>query len=107
MPDCTDVRTPCPVKKAPSVTPMILPLITTNVSTAIANQCWAITAGSINMPTETKNTAANMSRTGCTKCSMAFASPDSAISEPAMNAPNATEYPNDEPAEKPRNKSRR
>jgi len=51
----------------------------------------AITRGSINIPTETKKTAANISRTGRTKCSTTFPSPDSAINEPAMNAPNATE----------------
>ena len=43
------------------------------------------------MPTETKNTAANTSRTGSMRCSMIFAAPDSATSAPARNAPSATE----------------
>ena len=43
------------------------------------------------MPTETKNTAAKMSRTGSTMRSTALASPDSATSAPARKAPSATE----------------
>ncbi len=45
----------------------------------------------MSMPTATKKIAPNMSRTGATRCSMVPASPDSATSEPAMNAPSATE----------------
>ena len=43
------------------------------------------------MPTDTKKMAANISRTGCTRCSTVFATPDSATRLPAMNAPSATE----------------
>ena len=44
------------------------------------------------MPTETKKIAANMSLTGSTSVlDLAVSSPDSATSEPAMNAPSATE----------------
>ena len=47
------------------------------------------------MPTDTKKIAANMSRTGRTSLSISASCPDSAISEPAMKAPSATEYPNE------------
>ncbi len=39
------------------------------------------------MPTETKNTAPKMSRSGATRCSICSTSPDSATSEPDRNAP--------------------
>ena len=40
---------------------------------------------------EQKKMAAKMSRTGVTRCSIVGPSPDSAISDPAMKAPSATE----------------
>ena len=91
MPACTEVRVPLPVRNAPSDTAITLPTITTTVRTSTGTQCSAISAGSMSMPTETKKMAANMSRTGATRCSIFFTSPDSATSEPPMNAPSATE----------------
>jgi hypothetical protein len=91
MPAWTEMRTLLPVKKAPTETPMVLPTMTSNDSASTGPQWSTMTAGSSSIPTETKKTAANMSRTGWTRCSMGLASPDSAMSEPAMNAPSATE----------------
>ena len=92
MPACTEVRMPLPVRNAPS-----------DDADDLADDdhhrehersppsARAMSAGSISMPTETKKIAANMSRTGWTRCSICFSSPDSATSEPARNAPSATE----------------
>ena len=87
----TEVRIPIPVRKAPSETPTILPTTTVAVSAPTASQWRATSAGSMSMPTETKNTAANTSRTGSTRRSTCFSSPDSATSDPARNAPSAIE----------------
>ena len=86
-----EVRTPAPVRKAGMETPMILPPITTVERTRMGSQFARTSAGSMSMPTETKNTAANKSRTGSSRCSMRAPSPDSATSDPAMKAPSATE----------------
>ncbi len=91
MPACTEVRVPLPARNAPSETPTTLPTMTTAVSTPTAAQCSAIRPGSMSMPTETKKMAANRSRIGRIRCSTCFSSPDSATSEPARNAPRATE----------------
>jgi hypothetical protein len=69
----------------------MFPKITAAVSAAIAPALAGIKPGSISMPTETKKIAANMSRTGAIRCSTCSPSPDSATSDPAMNAPSATE----------------
>ena len=45
----------------------------------------------MSMPTETKKIAANMSRTGMSRCSTVCPSPDSEMSMPATKAPSATE----------------
>ncbi len=95
MPACTDVRTLCPVKKLAMDTATTLPTTTSIVNSSTAGQRRSTTIGSNIMPTDTKKMAAKMSRTGATSRSTVFSSPDSAISDPAMNAPNATEYPND------------
>jgi hypothetical protein len=91
MPACVLVRTSLPDRKAPTLTASSLPITTTTESTTTATQCSATRRGSIIMPTETKNTAPNMSRTPTTRCSTRPPSPDSATSEPAMKAPRATE----------------
>ena len=91
IPACTEVRVPLPVRKAPNETLTILPRITTRASTSTIAQCAAMTPGSMSSPTETKKMAAKMSRTGCTSRSIASAWPDSATSDPARNAPSATE----------------
>ena len=48
-------------------------------------------AGSTVIPTETKNTATNISLSGAIWCSTRSPRPDSAVSIPAKNAPSATE----------------
>ena len=93
MPVWTDVRTPFPVRNAPSPTAADLPTTTRAMNATTATQCRATRPGSMSMPTETKKMAAKRSRTGRTMSSTACASPDSATREPAMNAPSATEYP--------------
>ena len=75
----------------PTETPISLPTTTTAVSTSTACRCAQTSRGSISIPTDTKNTAANTSRTGSMRCSMIFAAPDSATSAPARKAPSATE----------------
>ena len=92
MPAWIDVRAPLPVRNAPSADAHDLADDHRQRSARRSRRQWRTSsAGSISMPTETKNTAANTSRTGWTRCSIACASPDSATSEPAMNAPSATE----------------
>ncbi len=85
------VRRPWPARKAPIVTASTFPTMTVSVSTRTAPQCSASALGSMIIPTDTKKIAANMSRTGRTSFSISASCPDSAISEPAMKAPNATE----------------
>ncbi len=91
IPAWTEVRVPLPVRKAPRVTLTIFPRITATVSTTMATQWRAMSAGLMSMPTDTKKMAANMSRTGWTRCSTSFSTPDSATREPARKAPSATE----------------
>ena len=91
IPACTDVRGLNPVRNELIVTNRTLPAITATENASTAPQCCTMMAGSMSMPTEMKKIAANMSRTGMIRCSTTFSSPDSAISEPAMNAPSATE----------------
>jgi hypothetical protein len=91
IPVCTDVRGELPTRNVPTDTASTLPAITTAVTASTAPQCRMTSAGFSSIPTATKNTATNTSRTGCTRCSTTFSSPDSAISEPAMKAPSTTE----------------
>ena len=86
-----EVRIPLPVRKAPNETPVTLPSTTAPVRATAPCQWRATSLGSISMPTDTKNTAANTSRTGSTRCATCFSSPDSATSDPARKAPSATE----------------
>jgi hypothetical protein len=53
--------------------------------------CTHTNAGLTVIPTDTKNTATNRSRSGATRCSIDCPRPDSAASMPAKNAPSATE----------------
>ncbi len=66
IPALTEVRTPYPARKPPSVTPTILPATTRSVNRTTAIQWRATRSGSISIPTETKNIAANTSRSGST-----------------------------------------
>jgi hypothetical protein len=72
MPASMERRVPLPDKNAPSDTPTILPTITTSVRAATGAKCATIKLGLIDIPTDTKKIAANMSRTGVTKCSTSF-----------------------------------
>ena len=63
------------------------------MSTSAAGHTAASAAGSNSIPTATKKTAANRSRTGRMVSSTIRCRPDSATSAPAMNPPSATEYP--------------
>ncbi len=94
IPAWTEVRTPYPARNAPKETPVTFPPTTRSRNTTTGAQCRTISAGSISIPTETKNTAAKASHSGFTIRSTDLASPDSATSAPAMKAPRATEYPN-------------
>ena len=91
IPAWTAVRVPLPARKAPTVTPSTFPPMTRAVKTSTGNQFATMIAGSISIPTETKKMAANRSRIGRTRLATAASSPDSPTSEPAMNAPSATE----------------
>ena len=91
MPAWTEVRTPYPARNAPTETPVTLPATTRHRNTTVGSQYRSTRAGSIIMPTETKNTAAKASHNGFTIFSIGRASPDSATSAPAMKAPSATE----------------
>jgi hypothetical protein len=91
IPACVLVRTSLPDRNAPTLTASSVPATTTAESTTTATQCSATSRGSIIMPTDTKNTAPNMSRTPTTRCSTRLPSPDSATREPAMKVPSATE----------------
>ena len=91
MPARIDVGTLYPVRNEAVLTTTTLPTITSSVKTRTATQWSAISAGLINMPTATKKIAANRSRAGWMIFSTVCATPDSAASAPAMNAPSATE----------------
>jgi hypothetical protein len=91
IPACTDVRVPFPVRNAAEDTVTILPPTTSTVNAITAPQWATMTLGSSNIPTETKNTAANMSRTGSTSRSSRWRAPESPASDPARKAPSATE----------------
>src|SRR5438876_8999779 len=62
-----EVRIPLPVRKAPNETPVTLPSTTAPVRATAPCQWRATSLGSISMPTDTKNTAANTSRTGAVR----------------------------------------
>ena len=64
------LRVPRPARNAPRLTPSTLPPITSAASVRTVSQCSRSGAGSISIPTETKNSAANVSRTGSTSFSM-------------------------------------
>ncbi len=93
IPACRAVRVPAPVRNALTDTAPTLPTSTSSANTSTCGHSRATMPGSINMPTETKNTATNMSRTGSMSRVTARLSPDSATSEPARNAPSATDQP--------------
>ena len=88
-----EVRVPSPARKAPLVTPTVLPTSTAAVRASTAGQCSRMALGSIDMPTATKKMAANMSRSGRMSGSTCRDTPPSATKEPARKAPSATENP--------------
>ena len=91
IPAWMESRTPLPATKDPMPTPRTLP-VTTTATKISTDAAWSrMATGSISMPIETKNTPAKMSRIGRTRRSASLASPDSATSAPARNAPKATE----------------
>ncbi|KAG1255064.1 hypothetical protein G6F66_014943 [Rhizopus arrhizus] len=67
-------------------------MISTVASTC--HGCWMRMFGSNSMPTETKNSTANASRSGSESCAALWLSSDSLSSMPAKNAPSANETPN-------------
>ncbi len=91
IPDFTESRRLRPVRKAPTETATIFPTITSTAKARMGPHQSRTTRGSIAIPTDTKKIATNRSRTGTISCSISFPNPDSATSDPAMNAPNATE----------------
>ncbi|CAM5629548.1 hypothetical protein RLIN73S_04637 [Rhodanobacter lindaniclasticus] len=87
------VRGSCPTTSTPRLQASVLPTITTPaISNAGTAYCHNI-AGSIFKPIATKNSAANMSRNGSTRCTTRPALRDSATTAPARNAPSATLKP--------------
>ena len=93
MPACMACLRPLPASIEPMVTLTDLPMITTPVMHKTGNQCCTNNAGSINIPTDTKNTAPNKSLTDCTRCSIFSARVVSARIEPMIKAPRAAENP--------------
>ena len=93
IPDCTASRSEWPVRNVPADTATTLPTITSSEKARIGPHVSRTTSGSIAIPTETKKMATKRSRIGVMRCAISSPSPDSATSEPAMKAPNATEYP--------------
>ena len=67
-------------------------MIATTASTASGSR--TSTAGSNSMPTETKKSTANASRSGSDSSAARWLSADSRIIMPAKNAPSANETPN-------------
>ena len=90
---CNEVRTSTPPNMNENTPTMLRITSTTNVITTIGSQYLASMAGLIIIPTETKNTAANKSFIGETRCSMCSASTVSAKMLPMTNAPKAGEKP--------------
>ena len=66
MPACTAVRTGCPARNEPTVTPTDLPTTTTSVSARMSGQSRSALTGSKSMPIDTKKMPVNMSRSGST-----------------------------------------
>ena len=93
IPARIDVRIPWPARNDQNVTPIMFPARTRARKTTMGIQCRTMSAGSISIPTETKNTAAKPSHIGFTVRATFFSNPDSATRAPAMKAPSATEYP--------------
>ena len=91
IPAWTAVRVPNPARKAPTETPTTFPTVTTTTKSSTVGHAATAAAGSSSMPTATKNTAANKSRTGWTTWVTWCPTPDSAIRTPARKAPRATE----------------
>jgi hypothetical protein len=89
-PTRADWPRPLPTKNDAIVTASGLTTSTTIVSATIAGAWASRRAGSMVMPTATKNTAANTSRNGRTWSNTSCEWPDSATSTPATNAPSAT-----------------
>ena len=71
-----------------------------------ANGCWIRTNGSNSIPTETKNSTANASRSGRVSCAARWLSSDSFSTIPAKNAPSAKETSNSSTAPKAMPKAR-
>ncbi len=82
-----------PARVAPRVTVRALSAITRPVKSSTSGQSRRRTAGSMSIPTATKNMAAKRSRRGWIRCSTLRPRPDSHTSIPATKAPMATEKP--------------
>ena len=87
------ILTGCPESKTPKLANNICPVITTNVRIRIGILYSHSNAGSINIPTETKNMAPKRSFTGLIICSICSASMVSAKIDPMTKAPKAEEKP--------------
>ena len=87
------ILTGCPESKTPKLANNICPVITTNVRIRIGILYSHSNAGSINIPTETKNIAPKRSFTGLIICSICSASMVSAKIDPMTKAPKAEEKP--------------
>ncbi|BBI16472.1 Uncharacterized protein NCS13_1_0277 [Neochlamydia sp. S13] len=84
-------ETLCPANNAPKPLVKNLPVIVTKERMRIEGQYFIISSGSINIPTDTKNTAANISRMGKVNFSILWTKGVSARIEPIIKAPNAAE----------------
>ena len=92
-PDCIDVLSGCPDNKTPNEEKKAFPTIVTNVIRITGHAYCTRTAGSTNIPTETKKIAPNRSFTGLIICSIRSASIVSARIDPIIKAPSAAEKP--------------
>src|SRR5215475_9474740 len=70
MPTRSEVRVSCPASSVPAVQVVTFPATTASVMNVIGTAYSSSSFGSMSMPMATKNTAANMSRTGAVRCSM-------------------------------------
>lgn len=90
---CMAILTGWPESNTPKLANSICPAITTSVRIRIGILYSHSNAGSINIPTETKNMAPKRSFTGLIICSICSASIVSARIDPITKAPKAEEKP--------------
>ena len=89
----TAVRGSWPIANMPTLHTTVLPTITTAAIARAGSAYWVSMTGSIFRPIATKNSAANMSRSGSIRCMTFSALRASATTAPTRKAPSATLNP--------------